>query len=264
MEKTDFEKWKEEFERSKNGEAAIQFMIDNLEGKYGEDPSKELSAQENLKNWILKACYNAKNYKDTCHNKREHDKYSIEEIKGEGRNQIKAIKELRKFIKNYPNAANYAMGIALENLYLESIVIVIEREKLTERLIESKERVLIKRLDESKRRVEQLLDKILAAYESGLEKYIPFKNVIYWFQDGCLLFPKPIDKKRVDPVIDSLIFEIAFYLKRYISNRPTMVIEPGMPFPKTKHHLKAQNEIIAKFVTAIFLKPIGDKHVKQR
>ena len=237
MSEISFDEWQRNFKRSQNGKAAIQFMRENLEGRYGGNPSNIDLAEDRLQNVILKACYDARTYNDSSYQKRKHDKDSIKEISGEGKNQIKAINELRRFIKNYPNAANYAMGVVIEDLYLDSIV--------------------IKRLDESKMLLEKILDNILEAYESGLKGFIPPKNLAYSFHDGCLIFPEPIEQKRSDSVRDSLIFLLAFFLRRHISSKPTLVMEPGMRLPKIQKRLRMQNQIIANFVNASLLK--GEK-----
>jgi hypothetical protein len=248
MKKTDFEKYQEEFARSKNGKAALLFLIDSIDGKFGGDAPEEL-AQDTL-NWrVIKSCYNAKRYENISQKKRsrehEFEQDTFQEIRGKGKSQIKAITELRKFIKNYPGASNYAMDVAVQNLYLSSL------------------RIEIKREDEEFVTWEQVLDLILAEYEVGLRQYIPSRDLAYWFHDGCLLFPEPIEKKRSDSALDGLIFELAFYTKRYISSNPTRVLEPGMPLPRSKR-LAAQNEIIAKFVNATLFKSIDGKGVKQR
>lgn len=239
-----FYRWQKEFKNSQKGALAFHFLFDNIEEEYGGNPSNEIEAQQNVGDRILKACYNAAIFKDTSHEKRMHDKSTIDEIEGEGRNQVKAIKELRNFIKRYPDASNWAIIDAIGDLYKDGLI--------------------IKDLSEHKGPGEPFLDKLLAAYEVGLKKYTMPKFLAYWSQSGCLSFPKPIDKKRSDPALDGLIFELAFHLKRYKSSNPTMVLAPGVPFPKTRRRLTAQNEIIAKFVNAALNKKLNSKHVKNR
>jgi hypothetical protein len=237
MDKVDFEEWSQNFKKSPTGGEALLFLDDNIEDPHGY-----------LRGWILKSCYNAVSFKDTSREKRgrekERERDIIEEINGKGRSQVKAIQMLRKFIKKYPDAANYAMNIALDSVYLSYGVIIKEGIE--------------------KNPIHITFDNILAAYEFGLKRYVPPKNnIIYWSHVGCLDFPEPAVREPKSVVLDGLIFELAFLIRKYLEGSG-MVIDPGMSLPHGSR-FDAQNQIIAKFVNATLDTDIIDEtKVKER
>jgi len=232
-----FREWCDNFEESPIGEDALVFFDDNA--PYYNDV---------FKRYILKACFNAANFWDKSQEKRERDRIGIEKIEDEGWNQLKAIAKLRDFIKKHPHPANEAMAFALREVYVNySLSLKLE----------------VKKLNEEKEPTELILDKILAAYASGLEQYTLPQNAIYNFHAGCLLFPEPIKKQHLDPAFDGLVFELNYLIQGQSFTPPIRPIDPGKPLPPVKNRLKYKNELIAKLVNATLDRSINATDVKK-
>lgn len=223
MKPTKFDLWYQEFISSPQGEGA--FMA--LEDLMGDHPE-----YEDLSDWVLVACFNAKRFQDyekgSSEKKRDKVREAVQEIREKGSNQIKAINILRDFIKHYPQAANAAMAATI-------------RTSLKNDIILSKKKGSAPAND--------VIDKIFAAYKAGRLSHEPQKNLHYWYQQGCILREAPISQKLKNPATDGLIFEITYHIRRYLYEKPLALVY-GMPHPKAKNQLHGQNEVIAKFVNA--------------
>jgi hypothetical protein len=218
-----FDIWCQAFISSVKGEGA--FMA--LEDLMGDHPE-----YEDLSDWVLVACFNAKKFQDyeksSSEKKRDKVRADVQEIRGKGSNQVKAINISRDFIKYYPQAANAAMAATIRTSLKNDIIL---------------------RKKKGSDPANDVIDKILAAYKAGSLSHEPQKNLHYWYQQGCILREAPIAQKLKNPATDGLIFEIAYHIKRYLYEKPLALVY-GMPFPKAKIQLHGQNEVIAKFVNA--------------
>ncbi len=239
MKKNKFDSWYKEFISSPQGEGAVMALEDLM----GDHPE-----YEDLSAWVLVACFNAKRFQDSekgsSEERRDKDKEAVQEIRGKGSNQIKAINILHDFIKHYPQAANAAVAATIRTSLKNDIILSKKKGAAPAHIV---------------------IDKILAAYKAGLLSYESQKNLHYWYQQGCILREAPISQKLNNPAIDGLIFEIAYHVRRYLYEKP-LVLDYGMPLSKAENQLHGQNEVIAKFVNATLqtTAPYSKQDVKVR
>ncbi|MDA9762209.1 hypothetical protein N9C84_03970 [Desulfobacterales bacterium] len=240
----------EKFISLPQGEGAVQ-MLENLMGDHPE--------YEELVDWLLIACFNAKRFQDSdkgSSDKRRHkDKDAVQEIRGKGSNQIKAIDKLRGFIEHYPQAADAAMVSAIGSLRIDGVYLStqLQTEKTSSR----------RQLPTFPAHL--VMSRILFAYREGLKSYEPPKNLHHWYHRGCILTKEPIEQKVKNPAIDCLIFEMTYHIRRYLYDKPR-AIDYGMPLPEGKGQPKGINKVIAEFVNAVLTPrdPYGKKEVKTR
>lgn len=237
----DFNAWREAFESSPAGKAALLNFNDLLDGRVTGN-AHESPNEDYLKFWILRGCYNATTFRDASRAKRDRDKVDIPRaIHGEGRNQKRAIEDLRQFIRTHPPAAGRAIARARLALWDQGIYLTSDKQRdLTE-----------------------VMDALLAAYWEGLKQFTPAKGFAHWSQSGCLSFPAPLKSKRKATASDSLIFELALLIRRATSNTKQHRLLPGTPLP-TGGRIAGINQVIAELVNATLGTKFEDVQVKRR
>lgn len=155
---------------------------------------------------------------------------------------IKSIKNIRYFLKEDPYAA-YLISAFSTFKYRDDIS-------------------LCRRSDKKNTDPHVLLEKIFESFQSSLEEHGVPDGLLYRDVVGCMRFPRHLTK-ILKPAIDSLIFDLAFLIRLYISDGEMVPWAAGLPLPEVKSFYM-QNEIIAYFVSATFKEDVTDSMVGQR
>lgn len=220
--------WLRQFGRSRDGKKALDELhalgIDN-EHKW-------------LERLVLFHCYRASQYDDRTDpraQRRKRDKETIDVIPA----QIDAIRTLRTFIEEQPNAAVWAFRKAVFDLDSKGFQYNGTKPSDT--------RLTLKDIDE-----------ILAAYQKGLEPPLPGIQAGPWMhrtQLGCLDYPKAIDRQThlADAKINGLVFALTFIFKKwtsgaaadYVAARASFFI-PGETMPRDGKPCAKQVKLFAK------------------
>jgi hypothetical protein len=255
MKTTKYDSWYKEFISTPQGEDAIV----ELENLAFEKMNLDHQKHEDLSDLVMAACFNAKRFQDSekgsSEERRDKDKEAVQEIRGKGSNQIKAIDELLAFIKRYPRAANAAMASAIGSLRKDGVYL---STQLQTGKTSSRQQL-------PTFPAHLVMSRILFAYREGLQSYDPPKNLQHWYHQGCILTKEPIKQQPKNLAIDGLIFEITYHIRRYLYEKP-LVLDYGIPLPGAKGQPKGINKAIAKFINATLTTPAlySKKDVKGR
>ncbi|GJL79732.1 MAG: hypothetical protein NPINA01_27210 [Nitrospinaceae bacterium] len=192
---SDFKKWEESFRASIEGSEALKQLIDL-------DTHDDESWFKRLEFHVLKNCYLAQSYS------REKDKaVQIREehsavLTTEKFSQIKAIKKLRDFIKDYPEISS----AVFLNVHLSL------KEK----------NISLATMNESSMPLNKLFDEILEEYSNGFSKPLlglKAGNFMHRFSAGCLLYSEPLDlhSQRGDMPLNSLLYQLVDLFMQHTS-----------------------------------------------
>jgi hypothetical protein len=266
--------WRKKFEKNPDWEKAL-FVVDTIVDNAPVSYDFESPIYKNLLLYILTACFNAKNvleFEVLNQKTRKEFKNAIKELRDKKGSPVQAVKELRSFINNYPRVANEVMVQAVFKLHEDSITI----------------NTNVGETDAADR----VLRKILDAYEYGFRQIKKPAFLSYYAQAGCFQFKKPVKQRHFNLAVDGLIFELAYIVKKFVSNPElfeTIEAPEGLPvkilgrkkgkliFGQSKFSLskssdmaipntrvKKMNEFIALTVKALFGKSLDAEKIKQR
>lgn len=238
-----FDEWRNSF-KEKHKEL-LDYLEDRtkLDREIKEEDEPEAFTTDELQHYCLLACYNAINYENISKDLRTRETDAHTAIKGKGLNTIKAIDTLEQFSKQHPYAAQ---SIAME--------FYAERYKKTPQLYAEFEPLALLNLE---------LERLKLCFENYAEK--ARKHETYPVLFGPLVIPKAENQQRVKgilrPEINGLIFELTHlihcYLKRISKHDPIAEIPKGS-------RLKDGNQIVAKFVNAVFDEKMTPEKVGER
>ena len=266
--------WRKKFEKKPDWEKAL-FVLDAIVDNAPVPYDFESPIYKNLLKYILTACFNAKNFLEfevASPKILREFKGAKKDLSDKRHSPIKAVKELRSFIDNYPRVANEVMVHAVFKLHEDNISIntnVGETEA-----------------------ADRLLRKILDAHEYGFKQIKKPDYLSYYAQAGCFQFQKPAKQRNFNLAIDGLIFELAYIIRKFVSNPELFErLDPpeGLPvnilgrkkgkfifghsnfslsqttdmaMPNTP--VKKMNEFIALTVNALFDKSLDADKIKTR
>jgi len=237
-----FHNWVKEFKTLPEIQKTIALLKNEVIARHD---NKYLS--DELEEWVLKACHNAARFdeesKGSYKKARKESKESYHAIRAKGRNPLDMVKSLQNFFKNSGDVADYVGVIVVFHLAKQGIV---------------KGR---KKKDNPDTRT--ILNEILSAIKAGLQHYEIPKGSLQWYQAGCLGFSNPIEQERKQIPIDSLIFELAFHIRNYLSPGPPRVLQMGLSLPGNCRWGK-QNQVIATLTNTVLNTSLDSIRVKQR
>lgn len=238
-----FDEWQKSFKDTHKE------LFDYLEDKtrfdreIKEADEPEAFTSEELQYYILMACNNAINYENFSKKLRTKETDAYTAIEGKGKNAIDALKNVKDFCRNHPDAAQ---SIAME--------FYAERYNKTPQLYAEFEPLELLNLE---------LGRLKLCFENYAEK--AHKHEHYPVLHGPLIIPKAENQQNIKelqrPKIDGLIFELTHlihvYLKRISKYDPIAEIPEGS-------RLKDCNDIVAKFVNAALNTKLTPEQVKGR
>lgn len=179
---------------------------------------EQTPGSEGLLFLVLDACYRAATYKEHHQERRGQDSHMLADIP----RQRTAVKQLRTFLKKYPQQASLALGGAL---------------------LDWKQRrhgqVIFPNIQGARVGFSQVFDELLDCYDTALAhgshgaKRGPWLHRV---QAGALCYPDtaPLDKNTSQPDarLNSLLFHLVFLLRQATS--PTPILSSlGTPMPKS-------------------------------
>lgn len=231
-----FGEWQNVFKARPEVKKVLESLEDVLINKAG-GHAPESPTYDHLEYWILRACYETVHFKDIFGEKRKKERKERELTKdliGQGRTASAIVEELLEFVekksKRYPEAVNRIAQWWFLGAYGS-------RPAMPKRL--------------QGRPPLEMLKRNLTGLKNSFELYATkARKISSWPCVGCLSFPQPGKKGMIkglqDPARDSLIFELAFLIRRYLSKKPS---PPLMELP-SRGHFARQNEVIAELINA--------------
>ncbi len=155
---------------------------------------------------VLWACYQAATFNDLPRKRRQRDSALSPKIA----KQRAAVKTLRAFLENYPDAASGA----LLDVYMQWVVPDDKNIPPACQLPTDISRV-------------KFFDTLLAQYDSALShKILGIKcgPYLHRFRAGPLLYPKPLDTQKAQPdaALNGLLFQLAFFFHLATSKNPVL------------------------------------------
>jgi len=247
-----FQEWTDRFLNSPAGNAAITLLDDTL--GHGIDPS-ELDYDEgerprpnffypstpvyrDFKNMILAACF----FADTC--PLDPDFKAIEnntrqDMAGDGTSALNLIKKLRKLVKKHP--------VEFDGLFFFALLDAKQKDGI--------------QIKGGPNKYHKLFDIIL----QRAQEHVASRNTPARFEEAKaanLFFNKLIERKRLNPAKDGLMYQLAFLIKDWCSGkREACALGYGQ---KLQHRGKAHPIIISAIVNATLRENITPHEVTQR
>lgn len=237
----DFHTWLNKFEISDLGGSALN----RLKKKFSKDST--LENFERLHFMILKNCYFAKTYNiEKDPNEILRKSYEISFSK-DLKSTINNIAKIRRFIKNYPNAASWAMLQAYYKLNDKNCKIYSDKE--------------------DKDKLHEILNVLLEGFSEGLSQPIPGVKSGPWLHRwaiGPLLYPdrKPLDQQSQRPkdiVLSGLAFILVSIFREHTNNWKGDWRNLGRSMPE---YGKPKIPLVVDFLNATLNLSLEEKNVK--
>ena len=172
----EFKKWRKRFEASERGRDALARLVKKFPATMGGAHASLFG--QSLHSAILRACFSAATFTpgaDPDHARRRDNRAALTALTSQG----KAVKTLRRYIRDYPLAAMFATAYAYVDLRKEGIEITA--------------------LSGQHKDIRARFDRVLAALEANLtERGTGFACGVYQDRNayGCLVYDSPLDSAR--------------------------------------------------------------------